>query len=81
MDLRRDGWIGVVSHIRYRSVGRAGVGQWVSVNGMSVCVVFGHQCGRRRQGVYLQNIQQSRIPSHGSRVVPLKLWGPEGRVE
>ena len=28
--------------------------------------------------VYLQDIQ---IPSHGSRVVPLELWGPEGRVE
>ena len=31
--------------------------------------------------VYLQEIQQRRIPSHGSRVVPLELWGPEGRVE
>ena len=31
--------------------------------------------------VYLQDIQQHRIPSHGSRVVPLELWGPEGRVE
>ena len=31
--------------------------------------------------VYLQDIQQRRIPSHGSRVVPLQLWGPEGRVE
>ena len=31
--------------------------------------------------VYLQDIQQRRIPSHGSRVVPLELWGPEGRVE
>ena len=30
--------------------------------------------------VYLQDIQH-RIPSHGSRVVPLELWGPEGRVE
>ena len=28
-----------------------------------------------------QNIQQRRIPSHGSRVVPLKLWGTEGCVE
>ena len=25
--------------------------------------------------VYLQDIQQRRIPSHGSRVVPLELWG------
>ena len=31
--------------------------------------------------VYLQDIQQRRIPSHGSRVVPLELGGPEGRVE
>ena len=31
--------------------------------------------------VYLQDIQQRRIPSHGSRVVPLKLWGPEGGVD
>ena len=31
--------------------------------------------------VYLHGIQQRRIPSHGSRVVPLELWGPEGRVE
>ena len=30
---------------------------------------------------YLQDIQQRRIPSHGSRVVPLEQWGPEGRVE
>ena len=31
--------------------------------------------------VYLQDIQQRRIPSHGSRVVPLELWGPESCVE
>ena len=31
--------------------------------------------------VYLQDIQQRRIPSYGSRVVPLMLWGPEERVE
>ena len=31
--------------------------------------------------VYLQDVQQRRIPMHGSRVVPLELWGPEGRVE
>ena len=31
--------------------------------------------------VYLQDIQQRRILSHGSRVVPLELRGPEGRVE
>ena len=31
--------------------------------------------------VYLQDIQQRRIPSHGSGVVPLELWGPEGCVE
>ena len=31
--------------------------------------------------VYLQDIQQRRIPSHGSRVVPLELRSPEGRVE
>ena len=31
--------------------------------------------------MYLQDIQQHRIPSHGSRVVPLELWGPQGRVD
>ena len=31
--------------------------------------------------VYLQDTQQRRIPSHGSRVVPLELWCPEGREE
>ena len=31
--------------------------------------------------VHLQDIQQRRIPSHGSRVVPLELWEPEGCVE
>ena len=31
--------------------------------------------------VYMQDIQQRRIPSHGSRVVHLELWGPEGLVE
>ena len=30
--------------------------------------------------VHLQDIQQRRIPSHGSRVVPLELWGSEGCV-
>ena len=34
-----------------------------------------------KEKVYLQDIQQCRSPSHGSRVVPLGLWGPEGRVE
>ena len=34
-----------------------------------------------KEKTYLQDIQQRRIPSHGSRVVPLELWGPEGRVE
>ena len=34
-----------------------------------------------KEKAYLQDIQQRRIPSHGSRVVPLELWGPEGRVE
>ena len=28
--------------------------------------------------VHLQNMQQRRIPSHGSKVVPLELWVPEG---
>ena len=32
-----------------------------------------------KEKAYLQNIQQRRIPSHGSRVVPLELWGPEGK--
>ena len=31
--------------------------------------------------VYLQDIQLRTIPSHGSRVVPLELWCPEGRVD
>ena len=31
--------------------------------------------------VHLQDIQQRRIPSLGSRVVPLELWGREGCVE
>ena len=31
--------------------------------------------------VHLQDIQQRRMPSHGSRVVPLEVWGPEGCVE
>ena len=30
---------------------------------------------------YLQDIQQRRIPSHGSRVVPQELCGPEGNVQ
>ena len=29
-----------------------------------------------KEKAYLQDIQQRRIPSHGSRVVPLELWGP-----
>ena len=48
---------------------------------MSVCVVFGHQCEKNEDKVYLKDIQQRRIPSHGSRVVPLELWSLEGRVE
>ena len=31
--------------------------------------------------VCLKDIQQRRIPSHGSRVAPVELWGPKGRVE
>ena len=34
-----------------------------------------------KERAYLQDIQQRRIPSHGSRVVPLELWGPEGSVQ
>ena len=34
-----------------------------------------------KEKAYLQDIQQRRIPSHGSRVVPLELWGPEGNVQ
>ena len=34
-----------------------------------------------KEKAYLQDIQQRRFPSHGSREVPLELWGPEGRVE
>ena len=30
--------------------------------------------------VYLQYIQQRRIPSHGSSVVPLDLWWVQGNV-
>ena len=31
--------------------------------------------------VFLHDIQQRRIPSHGSRVVPFELWGPAGSAE
>ena len=34
-----------------------------------------------KEKAYLQDIQQRRIPSYGSRVVPLELWGPEGNVQ
>ena len=34
-----------------------------------------------KEKAYLQDIQQRRILSHGSRVVPLELWGLQGRVE
>ena len=34
-----------------------------------------------KEKAYLQDIQQRRILSHGSRVVPLELWGPEGNVQ
>ena len=34
-----------------------------------------------KEKAYLQDIQQRRSPSHGSRVVPLELWGPEGNVQ
>ena len=34
-----------------------------------------------KEKAYLQDIQQRRIPSHGSRVVPLQLWGFEGNVQ
>ena len=34
-----------------------------------------------KEKAYLQDIQQRRIPAHGSRVVPLELWGPEGSVQ
>ena len=47
---------------------------------MSVFVVFGHQVNNEDK-VYLQDVQQRRIPSHGSRVVRLELRGPGGRVE
>ena len=34
-----------------------------------------------KEKAYLQDILQRRIPSNSSRVVPLELWGPEGRVQ
>ena len=34
-----------------------------------------------KEKAYLQDIQQRRTPSHGSRVVPLEQWGPEGSVQ
>ena len=34
-----------------------------------------------KEKAYLQDIQQRRIPSHGSEVVPLELWGPQGNVQ
>ena len=51
MDLRRDGWISGISHNWYRqSVGWACVEQWISVDSMSVCLVFGHQFEQQEQG-------------------------------
>ena len=82
MDLWRDGWISGISHNWYRQ----------SV-GMSLCWTV-DQCRQHvryawcsdislnnEDKVHLQDIQQRRIPLHGSRVVPLELWGPEGCVE
>ena len=34
-----------------------------------------------KEQAYLQDIQQRRKQSHGSRVVPLELWGPERSVQ
>ena len=34
-----------------------------------------------KEKAYLQDVQQCRIPSHGSRVVPLELRGSEGNVQ
>ena len=69
MDLRRDMWISGVM-LDSGSVSTACPYAWcsdISVN--------------NEDKVCRQDIQQRRIPSHGSRVVPLELWCPEGRVE
>ena len=62
-------------------MGRVGVGQWVGVNGLSICMVCSDISVNDKEKAYLQDIQQRRIPSHGSRVVPLELWGPEASVQ
>ena len=67
MDLQRDGWIGVVSHNWYLDSGSVSTAcPYAWCSDISV---------NNENNVYLQDIQ------HGSRVVPLELWGPEGRVE
>ena len=81
MDFRRDGWISGILHNWYRwSVGWACVGQWISVDSMSMCLLFGHQCEQQRQGVFARySATQNAIV--WINLVSLGLWGPEGRVE
>ena len=43
---------------------------------MSVCMVFGHQCERRRQGVLARH-----SATQNPIALPLELWGPDKRVE
>ena len=58
----------------------SGVGQW-SVSTACPHAWFSDISVDDGDKVYLQDIQQRRIPPHGSIEVPLELWGPEGSVE
>ena len=51
-------------------MGRAGGGKRVGVNGLSICMVCSDVSVNDKEKAYLQDIQQRRIASHGSRVVP-----------
>ena len=81
MDLRRDGWM--VSSVM---AGTDDLWDELVLDSGSVWTAcpyawFSDISVNDGDMVYLQDIQQRRIPSHGPRVVPLELWGPEGRVE
>ena len=75
MDLRRDEWIGVVSPQQVQMICGTSL-CWDSGSVSTACPYAWCSDISVNDGdkVYLQDIQQRRIPSHGSRVVPLKLW-------